>query len=105
MCVRGCVFPSARLARSWAIHASTPQHIRKIPEDEERSAERIVTLASQYGRYGYRRIAALLWNEGWRVNHKRVERICRQERLESTDEAAQTGAVLANGRIMYPTPS
>ncbi len=44
--------------------------------------EKIVTLASQYGRYGYRRIAALLRNEGWRVNHKRVERIWRQEGLK-----------------------
>ena len=35
---------------------------------------RIIALASEYGRYGYRRIAALLRNEGWRVNHKRVER-------------------------------
>lgn len=35
----------------------------------------IIRLASNYGRYGYRRITALLWAEGWRVNRKRVERI------------------------------
>ena len=61
---------------------STQRHIRKIPVDEKRLVERIVTLASQYGRYGYRRITALLWNEGWRVNHKRVERVWRQEGLK-----------------------
>ena len=44
--------------------------------------ERVVALAGQYGRYGYRRITALLRNEGWRVNHKRVERIWRQEGLK-----------------------
>jgi transposase InsO family protein len=44
--------------------------------------ERIVALACQYGRYGYRRITALLQEEGWRVNHKRVERIWRQEGLK-----------------------
>jgi len=44
--------------------------------------ERIVGLACQYGRYGYRRITALLQEEGWRVNHKRVERIWRQEGLK-----------------------
>jgi len=38
-------------------------------------------LASKYGRYGYRRITALLRREGWRVNHKRVQRIWRQEGL------------------------
>jgi putative transposase len=36
----------------------------------------------QYGRYGYRRVTALLRNEGWRVNHKRVERLWRQEALK-----------------------
>ena len=61
---------------------STQRHIRKVPEDEERLVERIVELACQYGRYGYRRIIALLQNEGWRINHKRVERIWRQEGLK-----------------------
>lgn len=41
----------------------------------------IVSLVSHYGRYGYRRIAALLNAEGWCVNHKRVERILREEGL------------------------
>jgi hypothetical protein len=36
----------------------------------------IIALATQYGRYGYRRITALLREVGWRVNKKRVERIC-----------------------------
>jgi transposase InsO family protein len=44
--------------------------------------ERIIALATQYGRYGYRRITALLHAEGWRVNHKRVERIWRKEGLK-----------------------
>ena len=39
-------------------------------------------MASEYGRCGYRRIAALLRPEGWRVNHKRAERIWRQEGLK-----------------------
>jgi transposase InsO family protein len=44
--------------------------------------ERIIELATQYGRYGYRRITAMLRQEGWWVNHKRVERIWRQEGLK-----------------------
>ncbi|MCP4455668.1 MAG: transposase [Planctomycetes bacterium] len=40
---------------------------------------RIIELATQYGRYGYRRITAMLRREGWRVNHKRVERLWRRE--------------------------
>jgi len=43
----------------------------------------ITNLATQYGRYGYRRITAILNNEkGWQVNHKRVERIWRNEGLK-----------------------
>ncbi len=39
-------------------------------------------LASDYGRYGYRRVTALLRAEEWRVNHKRIERLWRREGLK-----------------------
>ncbi|MBA7710708.1 IS3 family transposase ISDsp2 [subsurface metagenome] len=53
------------------------------PSDEKQLTDDIITLATRYGRYGYRRITALLNNEyGWRVNHKRVERIWRKEGLK-----------------------
>jgi len=53
------------------------------PSDEQQLTEDIISLATRYGRYGYRRITALLNNEhGWRVNHKRVERIWRKEGLK-----------------------
>tara|TARA_B100000749_G_scaffold274350_1_gene258474 strand:- start:171 stop:914 length:744 start_codon:yes stop_codon:yes gene_type:complete len=42
----------------------------------------MVELASGYGRYGYRKVTALLQDEGWRVNHKRIERLWRQEGLK-----------------------
>ncbi len=51
-------------------------------DDESALRHEIVTLASKYGRYGYRRITALLRREGWKVNHKRVARIWRQEGLK-----------------------
>lgn len=53
-----------------------------MKSDEEELTGRIVSLACQYGRYGYRRVMVLLKNEGWRVNHKRVERLWRQEALK-----------------------
>ena len=43
---------------------------------------RMVELATQYGRYGYRRVTAILHGEGWKVNPKRVERLWRQEGLK-----------------------
>lgn len=54
----------------------------KRPSDEESLRADIIRLASRYGRYGYKRITALLRAEGWFVNHKRVERIWRQEGLK-----------------------
>jgi transposase InsO family protein len=61
---------------------STQRYQREPPHDEARLTEAIVTLASQYGRYGYRQVTGLLRNDGWRVNHKRVERIWRREGLK-----------------------
>jgi transposase InsO family protein len=61
---------------------STQRRSFKIPDDEPGLVKRIIELACDFGRYGYRRITALLRREGWRVNHKRVERIWRQEGLK-----------------------
>lgn len=44
--------------------------------------ERIARLAQRHPRYGYRRIWALLRREGWRVNHKRVQRLWQQAQLQ-----------------------
>jgi transposase InsO family protein len=57
---------------------------------------RIVELATEYGRYGYRRITALLREEGWRVNHKRVERIWRQEGLKVPVKQPKRGRLWFN---------
>ena len=56
-------------------HRSTQRKPKTRRPDERRLTNEVVRLASKYGRYGYRRIAALLRNDGWAVNVKRVERI------------------------------
>lgn len=61
---------------------STQRREHILRTDEGALRERIVTLTCDYGRYGYRRITALLRNDGWRVNHKRVARIWRQVGLK-----------------------
>ncbi len=55
---------------------------QKTKEDDFSLTEDIVRLSTKYGRYGYKRITSLLRTEGWDVNHKRVERIWRQEGLK-----------------------
>jgi len=58
---------------------ATQRYNAVLANEEELLRSDIIRLASKYGRYGYRRITALLNNnEGWHVNHKRVERIWRQ---------------------------
>lgn len=54
----------------------------KVKDDEAALTRAIIDLATQYGRYGYRRITALLRRQGWRVNSKRVQRIWQQEGLK-----------------------
>ncbi len=61
---------------------STQHHRQCMPDDEDALTKRIIDLATGYGRYGYRLITGFLRNEGWRVNHKRVERIWRREGLK-----------------------
>jgi Transposase and inactivated derivatives len=53
-----------------------------IKDGEQALIDEMITLARRYGRYGYRRITALLNQAGWQVNHKRVERLWRREGLK-----------------------
>ena len=61
---------------------STQRRKAKVKKDEEALRGDVVMLARRFGQYGYRMITGMLRAEGWRVNHKRVERIWRQEGLK-----------------------
>ncbi|MEO0525558.1 MAG: IS3 family transposase [Pseudomonadota bacterium] len=61
---------------------STQWRKLKVSNDEPALTSAIVDLARKYGRYGYRRITAMLRAQGWHVNHKRVARIWRREGLK-----------------------
>ena len=63
-------------------HRSTQRKVAVLVEDEAALTAAIIALAIQYGRYGYRRITAMLRRDGWTVNVKRVERIWRREGLK-----------------------
>jgi putative transposase len=65
-------------------------------DDEAPLTQKIVSLATKYGRYGYRRITAMIQNEGWQVNHKRVERIWRCEGLKVPQRQPKRGRLWLN---------
>jgi len=84
---------------------ATQRKPAKTGIEEERLTARIVELASRYGRYGYRRITALLKQEGWQVNHKRVERIWRREGLKVPKKQPERGHLwLADGSCIRLRP-
>ena len=62
----------------------------------------IIEFARQYGRYGYRRITALLRAAGWTVNRKRVERIWRREGLKVPAKQPKRGRLWLNDGSCMP---
>ncbi len=77
-------------------HRSTQRKIAKTLDNEAALTADIIALAIQYGRYGYRRITALLRNAGWVVNVKRVERIWRREGLKIPVKQPKRGRLWLN---------
>ena len=77
-------------------------------DDEAALTAAIIAFATEYGRYGYRRIAAMLRNAGWVVNVKRVERIWRREGLKVPQKQPKRGRLWLNDgscirlRPLYP---
>ena len=75
---------------------TTQRRARKVASDEGALRGDIVRLASRFGRYGYRRVTDMLRIEGWGVNHKRVERIWRQEGLKVPQRQPKRGRLWLN---------
>ena len=74
----------------------TQRYTPGMANDEVLPTTNIVSLARHYGRYGYRRITAMLRADGWGVNHKRVERIWRQEGLKVPPKQPKRGRLWLN---------
>jgi transposase InsO family protein len=86
-------------------HRSTQRRVPWGRDDEERLTADIIELARQYGRYGYRKVTALLRDAGWLVNAKRVERIWRREGLKVPPRQPKRGRLwLANGSCIRLRP-
>jgi len=74
-------------------------------EDTERLTADVIELARQYGRYGYRKIAALLRRAGWSVSDRRVARIWKREGLKVPHKQLKRGRLwLTDGSCIRLRP-
>ena len=65
--------------------ARSSLHYQAKAQDDDALRLAMIRLAKQYGRYGYRKVTELLRMEGWRVNHKKIERLWDEEGLKLPD--------------------
>ena len=84
-------YSERRICRALGIQRSSIRYIPEPRSDEGPLRADIVRLAAQYGRYGYRRVTALLWQEGWKISPSRVERIWKQEGLKVPQKQPKRG--------------
>ena len=97
ICVCGLLHISERRAcRVLGQARVTQRRSHKLGAEEDRLTKRMIKLATRYGRYGYRRITALLHDEGWKVNHKRVGKIWRREGLKVPKKQPKRGRLWLN---------
>ena len=70
-----------RTCKTLGLALSTLHYCPTIKDNDNLSLA-LIRLAMQYGCYGHRKIAKLLRIEVWHVNHKKVERLWREEGLQ-----------------------
>jgi len=75
---------------------ATQRYLPQVRDDEAPLTQRIIELACIYGRYGTPRITAMLRQDNWHVNHKRVERIWRQQGLKVPQKQPKRGRLWLN---------
>jgi transposase InsO family protein len=94
-----------RACRAIGQSRTTQRRDPYIAPDEPRLRQRIVEIAKEYGRYGYRRVTIMLRQEGWKVNWKRVYRIWRQEGLKVPENQPKRARLwLADGSTIRQRP-
>ena len=90
-------------------HRSTQRRLPTPRSDQANLTQTVINLAEKFGRYGYRRITALLNREGWRVSVGRVNRIWRRGVRLGAHEIGANGCTIkgninAKGRRIYHVP-
>jgi len=84
------------------IYRSTLRYQSRLPEQDEALSSRIIELAQERRRFGYRRIHALLRREGVEVNHKRVYRLYRAAELAVKRRKRRKGVMVPREPLTLP---
>ena len=87
------------ISRSWLYEKPTD---REPTEEDTRLRDAIERLCLSFPGYGYRRVTAQLHRDGWRVNHKRVLQVMRDESLLCRLKRAFRPASTGSTRSAYP---
>jgi transposase InsO family protein len=78
-------------------HRSAQRYVALPSDYEARLVKEMRRLAEAHPRWGYRQIHALLVEEGWKVNRKRIERLWRLEGLKVPPSKSKTSGRKAGG--------
>jgi putative transposase len=96
-----------RACRAIGQPRSTQRRAAPVPgAEEEHLRARLRDLARSHPRYGYRRMTTILRREGHQVNHKRIQRLCRDEGLRVVKKAkkrSRVGTSVINGTRLRAT--
>jgi HTH-like domain len=94
-----------RICRALHVTRSSVRYVPQPRSDEAPLTQAVIMLASQYGRYGYRRVHALAQAQGWFVSRSRVERIWKREGLKGPIKQPKRGRLwLADGSCIRLRP-
>jgi len=83
------------------LHAKTYRYASKRTSDEDLRAT-LRELASQRRRFGYRRLGLLLARQGVRINHKKLHRLYREERLSVRKRGGRKRALGTRAPMAIP---
>lgn len=90
-----------RACRYLHVHRALVRYQPRRPDDTAlRDALR--TLAQKKTRWGVPRLTWKLTGSGWRVNHKRIARLCREERLTIRRRRGRKGVAVV--RVPHAVP-
>ena len=99
-------YSERRICKALGIARSMIRYAPQPREDEGPLRQAVIALAAQYGRYGYRQVTGLLWQDGWDISRSRVERIWKQEGLKVPQKQPKRGRLwLADGSCIRLRPT